>query len=827
MNFNNPALEELFSSSVYELNEDTKKSLLLSSVLTELKFHYDNNQYYKRYCDKIGINFEKINEYGELPYIPAIAFKEMGAYLNSVGDGEITVELKSSATSGVPSTVKIDKITSRRQVKALSLVLGNRLGKERRPFFIIDVDPRHANPMSIGARGAAIKGFLNLASKAEYFMQAEDDNMLWFDKDKFIKNLTNTDSNQPVIIFGFTYVIYSELIEKFASENIRLEVPKGSMLVHIGGWKKLEHKKVDRTVFISQAVDVFGLGPENVVDFYGFTEQLGVTYPDCECGWKHTPNFSEIIIRREEDHSLLSRGQKGLIELITPIPHSYPGNAILTDDIGIVALDGETPCSANRTGTRFKLLGRAQKTEVRGCGDVMASKVIDSPRESSQNIAEEDNEIEVLYQFHGKNEKINLDEFRDRIKEVKKASGWLRKQKVDMLIGLIDRVATKWRDQEFELNEFQQQGLLFLASWCSADNLKKLAENALKKRAYLDQFLKIDDNSMKFIKAVPKGLAAHWLSGNVPVLGMLVLVQSIVSKNTNILKASHNYSSAIPALLKSFENEEYTSPGGETINGNDLLKTILAVYFSRKNKSAAELLSTEADIRIAWGGRDAVYSVANLPKKYMVDDIIFGPKLSFMVVGKELLKDDRKLKKLIRKASVDSSVFDQTACASPHTIFVEQGGDIAPKEFAARLAEEMEKTSIRIPPSEINTQTKTNIESKRISYNFIGDVWNSNDLRWTVLYDENLTLPAPTYGRVISVKGVDDVFDTIALIHEDIQTIGLELKGKRRFDYAAKAADRGAQRFPEVGLMTHFEDPWDGVFVLQKCVKWVSLGGPN
>ena len=88
----------------------------------------------------------------------------------------------------------------------------------------------------------------------------------------------------------------------------------------------------------------------------------------------------------------------------------------------------------------------------------------------------------------------------------------------------------------------------------------------------------------------------------------------------------------------------------------------------------------------------------------MAEDIIFGPKLSFMAVGKESFENERLTKKLIRKAATDISVFDQTACASPHTIFVEEGGKVNPKEFAERLAAEMGKAVNRIPVGEFDSK---------------------------------------------------------------------------------------------------------------------------
>ena len=42
--------------------------------------------------------------------------------------------------------------------------------------------------------------------------------------------------------------------------------------------------------------NVFGI-KEDVVDFYGFTEQMGITYPDASDRVKCTPIYSEVIVR--------------------------------------------------------------------------------------------------------------------------------------------------------------------------------------------------------------------------------------------------------------------------------------------------------------------------------------------------------------------------------------------------------------------------------------------------------------------------------------------------------------------------------------------------
>ena len=76
-------------------------------------------------------------------------------------------------------------------------------------------------------------------------------------------------------------------------------------------------------------------------------------------------------------------------------------------------------------------------------------------------------------------------------------------------------------------------------------------------------------------------------------------------------------------------------------------------------------------MRIAWGGKDAIKSIVDFPKKYDTEDIIFGPKLSLSAIGRESMQIERRVSRFARSIAIDSSVFDQKACASSHNVFIE------------------------------------------------------------------------------------------------------------------------------------------------------------
>ena len=58
------------------------------------------------------------------------------------------------------------------------------------------------------------------------------------------------------------------------------------------------------------------------------------------------------------------------------------------------------------------------------------------------------------------------------------------------------------------------------------------------------------------------------------------------------------------------------------LSGKDLLATLAVVYFNRNETGLAAQMSEAADIRIAWGGREAMEAVSGLPRKFACRDLL-------------------------------------------------------------------------------------------------------------------------------------------------------------------------------------------------------------
>lgn len=817
-------IDMLFEQPVYA-HDSVTEELFLKALQDELTFHYEHNEMYRQFCDRKGFNpHEELTDISQIPPVAVSVFKNLGHGLASVPKEDIKLKLQSSATSGVPSTIVVDKITSRRQAKAMVKVIQEFIGKERKPFLVMDIDPKSEFRSLLGARFAAIAGYLNFASKAGYFLKAKN-GVSYFDTEAIKEYVAQIPENQPVVVFGFTYILYSNVLKAVQSSGEKIKLPKGSKIIHIGGWKKLESEKIDKQLFNQQLSDCFGLEPVDVIDIYGFTEQMGLNYPDCPCGCKHTSSYVHVLARDIVTREILPAGKEGMLEFVTPIPHSYPGNAVLTDDLGVIY---DEPCPYGRPGTRFKVSGRLKKAEVRGCGDILSAKLTFNAKKNTADV--EDTALDIQF-FKGTVEgETSEKQLKSIVEQLNIQNEWLRKQPVKALIGIIGKAAKTWlMDERFRF--LKDKGLLFLSQWCDEKHMLQVAKDGLRGDIhYADEFLPMADSDKHLLKANARGLCCHWMAGNVQILGMFALVQCILTKNVNLIKVAKTDGGVFASLMSAFEGLEYTTAEGYTIKGDDLVKTVGVVYFSRHATKLGEMMSKAAKVRIAWGGKEAVETVAGYPSTIDCETVIFGPKLSYAVIAKEELTSEQEAKKLARRVSVDVSVFDQAGCASPHNLYIERGGEVSPERFCEILAETFPKTEIQIPKPTVSPEQISAIHSIRGVYDFKGKVWGSQSMSWSILlsdeHEAQCELCAPVYSRALMVHEVNSINDALDCIEDYIQTIGIAAPKEKAIDFAMKATAKGVARLPMIGRMLNFEMPWDGVFLIDRLVKWNTLFGP-
>jgi hypothetical protein len=322
---------------------------------------------YGRFLQRLGPPPEQWRSTADVPPLPVSMFKQF--LLSAVPAEQVVRELHSSSTTGQqPSRIAIDKTTAFRQARALVSLLKEHVGVQRRPYLVLDAPEAAAQGDILTARGAAIRGIGNFASQTVYAMNQGPDNALepdWPRIEAFFRDY----GNQPVLLFGFTFMVWTRFVAEAERLGKRFSAPQ-AILLHSGGWKKLTAQSVAKEEFSQRTAAVLGCSVHHILDFYGMVEQVGTVFVDCGSGNKHAPAFADIVIRRPGSLEPVSVGEPGIIEVVSVLPSSYPGQALITEDQGVLL--GVDDCPCGRRGRYFRFTRRIEQAEVRGCGDTFA-----------------------------------------------------------------------------------------------------------------------------------------------------------------------------------------------------------------------------------------------------------------------------------------------------------------------------------------------------------------------------------------------------------------------------------------------------------------------
>lgn len=345
----------LRTPSVFTLKQEDRRRNLLPELARLTAWHRERGLGYRRILDAIGHPAERrYTDVAELPWLPVRLFKEHT--LHSITNDEVFRVLTSSGTTGSPSRIYLDRPAAEAQQRALAATLRAVIGTARLPMLVVDSRALVRRRSSVSARGAGVLGMMAFG-RDHTFLLDEDD----APDAAAVRSFLRRNGGAPFLIFGFTYLVWIHLYEM--ARAAALDLTNG-ILVHSGGWKKLVDRAVTNGEFRRRFAADTGL--RQVHNFYGMVEQMGTIFLEGPSGGSlYCPDFADVLVRDPATWQPAPIGTPGVIEVVSTLPGSHPGHVLLTEDVGVVhgVDDGDWP------GTRFSVLGRLPRAEVRGCSD--------------------------------------------------------------------------------------------------------------------------------------------------------------------------------------------------------------------------------------------------------------------------------------------------------------------------------------------------------------------------------------------------------------------------------------------------------------------------
>jgi hypothetical protein len=355
----NDSFPEIDFARPFNIARREKDATLLEGLNQLTRWHATQCLKYGNVIANVYGGREKAERLEDVPYLPVRLFKH--SRLASVPEGSISKVLTSSGTTGQQvSRILLDASTAQLQVRALSSIVQDFIGKHRLPFVNIDQDPREASKSTHTARAAGVLGF---STFGHHHFHLLDDALQprWVDFRAYL----DEHAGQPLLLFGFTFVVWQHFVQAARQAGITLDCGPDSILIHGGGWKKLAALQINNDKLKAALTEQFGI--RRISNYYGMVEQVGSIYMECDAGHLHTPSFADVLIR---DPITLQPAEHGVIQVLSLLPRSYPGHSILTEDLG--SLLGVDDCACGRRGRYFSVQGRIPAAEVRGCSDVAA-----------------------------------------------------------------------------------------------------------------------------------------------------------------------------------------------------------------------------------------------------------------------------------------------------------------------------------------------------------------------------------------------------------------------------------------------------------------------
>lgn len=432
---------------------------------------------------------------------------------------------------------------------------------------------------------------------------------------------------------------------------------------------------------------------------------------------------------------------------------------------------------------------------------------------------------EILFSPFSKKDKAVYDskKLERLIIKFSKSENRLLKIEVRDLVAIFDQLSAHWQAKDSKLYSlFIEHNLGFLIGWLKKKNILDILNTSISNIDILDGPAKI---GTKYIYAAPKGIVVHWIAGNVPLLGVLSLFQGILAKNKNIVKVPSTFKNVLVQIIRDVSSKEFAI-NGKTIQGKDITDSILITYVEKTDLLSQGILSKYADVRYAWGGREAIESIIGLDKKIDCEDIIMGPKTSLSVVSKEFLEDGKAMKDLANKITRDVFAFDQRGCNAPHNIYVEESAKNTINDFANILAERFSIESKKRNLLDKQPIDTFKILSERVLFNISKnkDVICSDDYEYSIFLDHKDKRPSmPLYNRSIYLKSVKNIDIVPEYFPFGLQSVGIAMPKDKINLFSIKAAKYGALRITNIGSMSVYDSPWDGIFPISRLIKWVSV----
>ena len=338
-------------------------SLFLKAILENVEYHREHCPEYAAILDDQKFSCENVKSVDDLYKIPPIPTLFLKKHTLCSTDKKL---LFSSTTSGTSGTVSYAGLDQRSARLGLGMILGTffthkLLSLHPVNYIILGYEPSKRNELGV-VKTAYATTYAAPALHREYALKdtgTEYKLNLEGLKEALIRYAKD---GHPVRFMGFpSYFMF--LLKELKESGIKLKLHPKSLVMLAGGWKQFFSEQVDKHTLYAMSEEILGIGGDRFKEFFGAVEHP-IIYADCPNHHFHVPVYSRVIIR-DTDFKPLPYGERGLLNLLTPMLTSMPFCSVMTDDLAILHPGKECGCGIK--SPYVEILGRAGIADIKTC----------------------------------------------------------------------------------------------------------------------------------------------------------------------------------------------------------------------------------------------------------------------------------------------------------------------------------------------------------------------------------------------------------------------------------------------------------------------------
>jgi hypothetical protein len=333
-----------------------------------------NNAPYRRICEARGLSPENVEHWTHAPAVPTAAFKELE--LTCLAPADRTVVFHSSGTTAQQPSRHFHNSESLAVYDA-SLV----------PWFLRHVVPDLKSQISNlelailtpPPAQAPHSSLVHMFETARRESGAPDSSFLgrvgaggsWeLELDRTLRALRSACERATPLVFLGTAFSFVHLLDCLNDQKLFFQLPPGSRVMETGGYKG-RSRALPKAELHALITERLAIPPSRIVCEYGMSELCSQAYDlgiqKTEAGRRkteargrkperhfHFPPWARVQIISPETGREVANGETGLIRVFD-LANVFSVMAIQTEDLGV------------RRGGGFELVGRAARTEPRGC----------------------------------------------------------------------------------------------------------------------------------------------------------------------------------------------------------------------------------------------------------------------------------------------------------------------------------------------------------------------------------------------------------------------------------------------------------------------------